>query len=98
MSTWPFINPDAILESEDAGRAELIAGSYKVGFIALPADVRGEEQFEAVGFEFGAIVEGDLGVNGKPLWRLTRLPEGWRLEPEQGPYAFWTLIRDGAGD
>lgn len=44
MSTWPFINPDAILEMESAGRSELIGGSYRVGFIALPARLQDEPE------------------------------------------------------
>ena len=100
MSTWPFIDPDAVLEMESAGQSELIAGAYKVGFFALPARLQdgpaSQEDFEALGFEFGEVIEGDLSSrSGTPLWRLTKLPGGWRLEPEpENPYSYWTLILD----
>lgn len=89
----PVLDPDTILEQEEAGRFELIAGTYKVGFTPLPTKMRpGQEAFEALGFEFGDVVEKD------PLFRLAKLPEGWRLEPEEDTYSYWSLVIDTAGE
>jgi hypothetical protein len=73
-----------IRHQEAQGQAELVEGSI------LPADMNGQQAlFEAVGFKFGAPVDGD------PIFVHATLPPGWRIEATD--HAMWSRIVDAKG-
>lgn len=57
----------------------------------LPVDMNNtQEEFEALGFVFGEIVDGD------PIFRHATLPKGWKREP--GGNSYWSIIVDETGE
>jgi len=83
--------PDGILGQEAQGQREIVNSTV------LPVDMgwqrEGEPppqgQFEALGFTFGDVVDGD------PLFRHATLPDGWRREGTE--HSMWTGILDERG-
>ncbi len=76
--------PGAIEASERAGQVQLVASTQ------LPVKMQGQrEQFEAVGFVFGAPVKGDS------LFCAATLPAGW--EKRGSDHAMWSYIHDDKG-
>lgn len=78
-------SPDGIESQERAGQAEVLQST------TLPAEILWStaEDFEALGFTFGELVDGD------PLFRQASLPEGWKREGSD--HAMWSYIVDGRG-
>ena len=69
---------------ESRGQQELLHSTV------LPSEMAGgTEPFEALGFTFGAVVDGD------PLFREATLPAGWRREGTE--HAMHTVIVDERG-
>lgn len=76
--------PGAIEAQEARGQRELVQSSV------LPADMSGQrELFEALGFRFGELVDGD------PLFINAELPPGWSKAPTD--HAMWSSIVDEKG-
>lgn len=76
--------PGAIERSEAAGQRELLVSDV------LPVDAHGDdEKMVALGFTFGAVVEGD------PIFRAATLPDGWKREGSD--HAMWSYIVDERG-
>jgi len=82
-----LVNPGGtpIEDMEAAGQRELIFSNV------LPVDTSRDtiEDFEALGFKFGDVVEDD------PIFRYAELPEGWERGP--GGNSYWTVIVDTEG-
>lgn len=70
---------------EARGQAEIARSEV------IPTDMGGhtEEEFVALGFKLGPVVDGD------PIFRRAELPEGWRREGSS--HAMWSYIVDGDG-
>lgn len=76
--------PGAIEASEARGQRELVRSSV------VPADMRGQrELFEALGFRFGELVDGD------PIFVHAELPPGWSKAPTD--HSMWSSIVDDRG-
>lgn len=78
-------NPDAIIEQEKAGQAQLTQESQ------LPVRLIGctEDDLTAAGITLGAPVDGD------PLFRHVEFPPGWALVPTE--HQMWSALVDGGG-
>ena len=76
---------DAIEISERQGGAEMVAATRTV-----PTD--GAELLEQFGFQLGEIVADD------PIFREVTAPAGWRREPGENPYGYWSYLVDPAGN
>lgn len=76
----------AIKDMEAQGQWELLHSE------TLPVDMdrNTQEEFEALGFTFGDVVEND------PIFRYATLPKGWKREP--GGNSYWSVIVDEAGE
>lgn len=76
---------DAIEAQEAQGQKELVNSSV------LPSEILHSTQadFEALGFVFGDLVEGD------PLFRHVQLPEGWIKKGSD--HAMWSYVEDDRG-
>lgn len=75
---------DAIYAQEAQGQREVLQAT------TLPSDTRGRDaEFEALGFTFGAVVEGDR------LFRETTLPDGWAKQGTD--HSMHTVIVDERG-
>ena len=74
-----------IHDMEAAGQRELVQSSV------LPSEIlhSTQEEFEALGFVFGDVVDGD------PLFREVALPEGWKRQGSE--HAMWSHIVDERG-
>lgn len=69
---------------EAAGQRELVESDE------LPVEMQpSREEFEALGFVFGEIVDGD------PLFRYATLPEGWTHKPSD--HSMWSYVVDELG-
>lgn len=74
----------AIYAQEAQGQREVMQAT------TLPSDTRGRDaEFEALGFKFGAVVDGD------PLFRETSLPDGWSKQGTD--HSMHTVIVDERG-
>lgn len=69
---------------EKAGQQQLLEST------TLPTEMHGgDEKFKALGFTFGAVVDGD------PLFREATLPEGWKRQGTE--HSMWSEIVDQRG-
>jgi hypothetical protein len=79
-----FGSSESLEMNERSGQAELVAGE------SLPTDTGGhDEDFLALGFEFGDPIDGD------PLFRPAKLPPGWELRGSD--HAMWSYVHDSDG-
>jgi hypothetical protein len=78
------IDPDGIYAQERQGQAQVLAST------TLPTETRGrDDEFEALGFTFGAPVSGD------PLFREATLPAGWSRKGTE--HSMHSVIEDERG-
>lgn len=76
--------PGSIEASEARGAAEMVESDV------LPVNLMGAKaDFEALGFKFGAVIEGD------EIFQSCTLPAGWKRE--RGDHSMWTYIVDSEG-
>lgn len=82
-----MLNPGGhpIEDMEAAGQRELLFSNV------LPVDTYRDtiEDFEALGFKFGDIVEND------DIFQYAELPEGWERKP--GGNSYWSVLVDTEG-
>jgi hypothetical protein len=75
---------NAILRQEAEGQRQLVTSDK------LPTDMGGQQaEFEAAGFTFGDVVEGD------GLFRRATLPAGWSRQPSD--HSMWSYLVDQHG-
>lgn len=77
---------DAILHQEAQGQAELLRSEVLPTEISCREGIAG---FEALGFTFGDVVDGD------PLFRNATLPDGWSRAGSH--HSMWSYIVDERG-
>lgn len=86
VSANQVVPVDGILAMERSGQTELVLSDLLptgLGFDESDAD------YEALGFVFGDVVDGD------PLFRKAKLPDGWTREGSD--HAMWSYLLDADG-